>query len=329
MPFSFYKTRRLKFIFIVYWFLLIYIVAALVWWFIALSTQNHQMALYKISEINKDNARYFDLVAAIKDVEKRKTAQYVGEGAIFLLLILAGAVFIYRAVRNQFKSSQQQQNFMMAITHELKTPIAVTKLNLETLQRRKLEDAQQQKLIQNTIQEANRLNTLCNNMLLASQIEAGGYSITKEEINFSELVNECVHDFQLRFPQRSIEHQITNELFIIGDRLLLQMAINNLIDNAIKYSPKESPITIELTQKNNRVLLSVKDMGKGIEHQEKKKIFDKYYRVGNAATRGAKGTGLGLYLTKKIAEQHNANISMTDNNPTGCIFMVNFSPASI
>lgn len=328
MPFSFYKSKRLRFIFFVYWFLLVYIIAALVWWFIALNNQNHQMAAYKISEINKDNPRYTDLTDTIKDVEQRKIAQYIGEGSIFLLLILGGAFYIFRSVRKQFKSAQQQQNFMIAITHELKTPIAVTKLNLETLQKRKLEDTQQQRLIQNTIQEANRLNALCNNMLLASQIEAGGYSITKEEINFSELTTECINDFAIRFPQRNIQHTIEKDLFVEGDRLLLQMAINNLIDNALKYSPKESPVTVELTSTKNTISLSVKDEGKGIATTEKKKIFDKYYRIGNTATKGAKGTGLGLFLTKKIAQQHNANISVTDNIPTGCIFVINFTNVS-
>ncbi len=325
---SFYKTKRIRLIFAVYWFLLVYIIAALVWWFIALNNQNHQMAVHKMSEINKDDSGYIDKIQTINETERRKTAQYIGEGAIFFLLIITGAVFIYRAVRRQFKSSQQQQNFMMAITHELKTPIAVTKLNLETLQKRKLDDTQQQKLIQNTIQEANRLNSLCNNMLLASQIETGGSVLTKEEINFSELTRECVEDFKIRFPQRDLVSNISDELFIIGDRLMLQMAINNLIDNAIKYSSKDSAVTVELLQKSNWIALSVKDEGKGIDINEQKKIFDKYYRVGNMATKAAKGTGLGLYLTKKIAEQHNANISMTDNKPTGCIFTINIRNAS-
>ena len=83
----------------------------------------------------------------------------------------------------------------MAITHELKTPIAVTKLNLETLQKRSLNPEQQQKLINITIQEADRLNALCNNMLLTSQIEAGGYKIIKEKVNLAEVVRTCAHDF--------------------------------------------------------------------------------------------------------------------------------------
>ena len=324
MTFSFYRTRRLRFIFVVYWVLLIYIVAALVYWFIALNEQNRQMIQYEKEQIKKDSPAYFDNIQKLNAIEKRKTTQYIGEGSTFLLLILASAVFIFRAVRRQLISTQQQHNFMMAITHELKTPIAVTKLNLETLQKRKLEESQQQKLIQNTIQETNRLNALCNNMLLASQIEAGGYSITKEEINFTELVNESVHDYTIRFPQRQINSLVDEDVFVNGDRLLLQMGINNLIDNAIKYSPKDLPITLLLNQKNGEIQFSVKDEGKGISNEEKKKVFDKYYRTGNKATKGARGTGLGLYLTQKIAYQHNATIALTDNVPNGCIFTFKF-----
>lgn len=325
MPFSFYKTKRLRFIFIVYWFVLSYIIAALVYWFIALNQQNQQMAAFELSQLKTGDPQYHSQLKQIASIEKRKTTQYIGEGSIFLLLILSGAVFIYRAVKRQFKMGQQQQNFMMSITHELKTPIAIAKLNLETLQKRKLEESQQQRLIQNTIQEANRLNALCNNMLLASQIEAGGHSITKQEINLTQLVNDCLNDFVTRYPQRIFNKEVDNEIYINGDMLMLQIAVNNLIDNAIKYSPKESVVTIILHRQNKRITLVVKDEGKGIDEAERKKVFDKFYRIGNKATKGAKGTGLGLFLTQKITAQHQANIFVTPNIPTGSNFTIVFS----
>jgi len=255
-------------------------------------------------------------------LKKRKTAQYLGEGVTFFLLIVAGAIFVFRAVRRELRISEQQQNFMIAITHELKTPISVAKLNLETMQKRKLDEHQQQRLIQTTLEETNRLNALCNNMLLSSQMEAGGYPFTNEETNISELISRCVQDFITRYPQQKIETAITPDIFINGDRLLLQILANNLIDNAIKYGPKELPVTVVLTEENDKIILRVQDLGKGIAAEERDKIFNKFYRVGNAATKSAKGTGLGLYLTKKIARQHNANITVTDNSPSGAIFTV-------
>ena len=316
------KTKKLRLVFFIYWFLLAYILAALVWWFIALNRQNRLMTKYEMEQLHPAEPGYEAEAEKFRSLEKRKSAQYMGEGITFFLLIIAGAVFVYRAVRRQLKQSQDQQHFMMALTHELKTPISVAKLNLETIQKRKLDEQQQQRLLQITLQETNRLNALCNNMLLSSQIEAGGYRITNEETNFSELVSTCVQDFMTRFPQHIIRPAVNEELFVQGDRLLLQMLVNNLIDNAIKYAPKELPVTVDLHEENNRIILQVKDEGKGISDEEKQKIFTKFYRVGNAATKAAKGTGLGLYLSKKIARQHNANISVTDNIPAGSIFTV-------
>lgn len=296
------KSKKLRSIFILFWILLAYILAALIWWFIALNQQNKLMTKYEMEQVQPTDKNYQTKYNEIKSLEKRKTAQYLGEGVTFFLLIIAGAVFVFRAVRRELRISQQQQNFMIAITHELKTPISVARLNLETMQKRKLDETQQQRLIQTTLEETNRLNALCNNMLLSSQIEAGGYRITNEETNFSELVGKCVQDFITRYPQQKIEPDIAPDIFINGDRLMLQMLANNLIDNAIKYGAKDLPVSVLLREENEKIIFQVKDQGKGIADEEKDKIFDKFYRVGNSATKAAKGTGLGLYL--KIGRAH-------------------------
>ena len=316
------KQKKLNTIFIIYWVLLAYIIAALVWWFVALNKQNKQMAIYKMQQLNTTSISYTKDIQQLKNQQKRKTFQYLGEGITFFLLILAVAIFIFRAVRKQLRFSKEQQHFMMALTHELKTPIAVATLNLETLQKRKLEEPQQQKLIQNTLQEANRLNSLCNNMLLSSQIDASNYSLTNEDVNLSELLETSIAEYKNRFSSHQFIKNINENNFIIGDRMLLQIAVNNLIDNAIKYSPKESEILINLFVRNNQTTLQVIDKGKGISQLDKQKIFDKFYRVGNAATKGAKGTGLGLYLTKNIIGKHKGNISVTDNLPNGSNFEI-------
>ncbi|MBL0145186.1 MAG: GHKL domain-containing protein [Chitinophagaceae bacterium] len=237
-------------------------------------------------------------------------------------MILAGAIFIFRAVRRQFRFNMEQQNFMMALTHELKTPIAVATLNLETLQKRKLEEPQQQKLIQNTLQEANRLNSLCTNMLLSSQIDASSYALNNEEENLSTIVETSTNEYINRFPKFHFIKNISTDIFVGGDVMLLQIAINNLLDNAIKYSPKESEISVKLQAQNNNALLQVADLGKGISPEDKVNVFKKFFRAGNTATKSAKGTGLGLYLTKLIVEKHKGYISVTDNNPNGSIFEI-------
>jgi two-component system, OmpR family, sensor histidine kinase CiaH len=315
---------KLSTITVVYWFLLLYIIAALVWWFISLDQQNNLMASMRLKELNGTDPAYDVKVAAINEYRNRKTAQYVGEGATFMALILIGAVFVFRAARHQLKLSQQQQNFMMAITHELKTPIAITQLNLQTLQKRRLDEDKQQKLITNTLQEANRLNDLCDNILFASRIDSGEWKDATSEVALNEMIEQSVEAYSIRFPQRNIRTQV-QPFTIQGDALQLQLLINNLVENALKYSPKHQPIQLNLQVQNTKALLQVIDYGEGIAAAEKEKIFEKFYRIGSENQRTTKGTGLGLYLCKKIAEAHKANISVTENQPHGTIFTVHFN----
>jgi signal transduction histidine kinase len=322
------RPRKLKSIFIIYWILLAYIIAALIWWFIALNNQNKKMAEYKLQELFPTQTNYTLLKQDILAQQSRKTIQYLGEGITFFLLIAAGAIFIFRAVRKQLRFNQEQQHFMMALTHELKTPIAVATLNLETLQKRKLEETQQHSLIQKALQETNRLNTLCNNMLISSQIDASNYIVEDEEFDLSEILNTTINEYKNRFTAFTFLQDAEENIFIKGDKMLIQIAINNLLDNAIKYSPKQTAITTTL-KASNKAILQVKDEGKGITADDKKKIFEKFYRAGNAATKQAKGTGIGLYLTKNIVTKHKGNISMTDNTPNGSIFEVQLPIAQL
>ena len=314
------KPKKIQSALIIYWVLLAYIIAALIWWFIALGRQNESMSRYKLDELQKNDINFAEKEKKILKDKSKKTAQYIGEGGTFLLLILAGATFVFRAVRRELKSSAEQQNFMMAITHELKTPIAVTKLNLETLQKHKLAEAQQHRLISNTLQETNRLDTLCNNLLISSQIEGGGYKANFEEQDFSLLVSQCVNEFVTRYPNRQIIEKVDKDVFVNGDFFLLQIAVNNLIENAIKYSPKESDVNVWVSKNDGQATLKVIDVGVGISSEDKEKIFQKFYRAGNEATKRAKGTGLGLYLTSRICKEHKGNLKIEENVTVGSIF---------
>ena len=305
--------------------MLLFIMAAWVWWFISLQNQNGQMRTYKLLQLNKDDTAYEQNLDLINEEYSRKTAQWISEGITFVLVTMIGAVFVYRSVRKQFLLGKQQQNFMMAVTHELKTPVAVINLSLETLQKRKLDEEKQQRLINSTLQETDRLNDLTSNILITAQLESGHYSPAKERIDLSELADKCALDFSRRFLSRTIEKNIEENIYMNGERLLLQLLINSLLDNALKYSPKEKPVYLELNKHQNKISLKIIDEGGGISDNEKKKVFEKFYRSGNEAVRKTKGTGLGLYLCKRIAENHKAKIKVVNNQPTGSIFIVEFN----
>jgi two-component system, OmpR family, sensor histidine kinase CiaH len=319
------KLRRAT---IFFWVLLLYIVAALVWWFVSLKRQNAAMYELKKEEItnstfDKTSIQFKTALAGVEDQQRRNTIKYISEGAIFLLIIIIGAILMYRLVMRQFQVQHQQQNFMMAITHELKTPISVARLNLETLQRHALNEEKQKKLIQSSLQETMRLDTLINNILVLSQIDAGSYPSSKEELDFSDLVGDVLHQFKNRYPDRKLVMEIEQDVDVDADPILLKLLVSNLLENANKYSEKCTAITCKLT-KTNGIKLQVMDEGAGISEEEKKNIFQKFYRIGNEQTRKTQGTGLGLYLCKKIAAYHQADIFVTDNQPHGSIFTVQF-----
>lgn len=322
------KRPKVRRAFIIYWILLAYIIAALIWWFIALTRQNDQLTKARLDELRKDTPAYFVEREKIGDDNKRKTAQYGGEGITFLLLILAGAVFVFRAVRRELKAGVNQQNFMMAVTHELKTPISVSKLNLETMKLRSLDDDKRKKLLQSTLEETERLDALCNNLLLSSQIDAGGYRLIKEPINLSEFLSDARDRFRTRYPGREFRFSADEDLFTEGDEFLIQIAVNNLIDNAVKYSPQSEGIAISVhASEPDRVEINIADHGAGLSAADRKRIFEKFYRTGNEATKRAKGTGLGLYIVKRIALLHDAIITIRDNAGGGTIFALSFKAA--
>jgi signal transduction histidine kinase len=313
----------LKLINYIYWFLLLYLLAALAWWYIELMQQNEILYNYQQSQIAlTSNKQTNSQLSIIQDARDRNAKQYLGEGLTFMIITLIGAMFIYGVVRRQISLQLQQQNFMMAVTHELKTPIAATKLSLETLKRHKLDEARQNEILTGAINETERLNALCNNILLSSQLESGGYTLTKYEFDFSAMVGSAVSEFKKRYPSREINMTIAEKIIFHGEEFLIRLVLNNLLENAVKYTPASMPLTVELIKQTNCVELLVKDLGPGIPDTEKERIFEKFYRIGNELTRTSKGTGLGLYLSNKIIKDHHGRIVLENNLPSGSVFKI-------
>ncbi len=317
-------SLRSKALSVLYWTLLFYMVLALAYWWFALEKQNRQIESIRLQELTMQSASTAASQKIISGYANRKSIQYTAEGLTFLAFILLGAVVVYRATRRQFRLSEQQQNWMMAVTHELKTPIAVTRLNLETLQKRELENSVRERLLSNSLAETGRLNQLCNNVLLAAQFDSGDYKANKILLTLSSVISRVTEEARSRYPNHTIDIKSCSDATILAEEWLVAILINNLIENAVAHSPQQSPIGIELIENSNSVLLVVSDLGPGIAIADQKKIFNKFYRTGSELTRQKKGTGLGLYLCKKIAESHHARLSVESEPGRGSRFLVTF-----
>ena len=307
--------------------LLAYVIAALAFWEIRLQQQSGRIYAQEVATLQSKvdsvqyPAMYAEQVSSLRHKLSMRTSQYAGEGATFLIVILIGAFVVYTSLHRRIVLSRQQNNFMLSVTHELKSPIAAMKLSLQTLEKHQLDEDTRKKLVQRCIKESDRLNDLCNNMLFASQLEGRQYKPTRENFDLSVMAEDAVYNYAGRYPRKFVE-EITPGIKITGDKIMIQMVVNNLLENAMKYAPADKPVTITLEHKGSNAVLQVIDEGPGIPDAEKKMIFNKFYRSGNEDTRNTKGTGLGLYLVNKIALQHKGRITVKDNTPSGAIFEI-------
>src|SRR5882757_5096136 len=256
-----------------------------------------------------------------------RTGMIMGEGLVFVVVFLVGAIYLHKSFNRERKLQEQKKNFLLSVTHELKSPLASIKLLLQTIQKRDLTKAQIMDFIDKSLLDIERLDDMVENMLLASKIDNRSYTFPKNSFNLSVLVDSIVNRLQITkcdCNQQIIDAEIEPKIEITGDKFALTSVVTNLIENAVKYSSPCSAVHVKLFSKEDRVYLEVADHGIGIADNEKTRIFDKFYRVGSEDTRNTKGTGLGLYIVKEVLDKHKASIRVRDNRPEGSVFEVVF-----
>lgn len=254
---------------------------------------------------------------------KRTTLMYTMEGVVMMGLLFWGIIWIYRNLYNKLKLKRQQSNFLLSITHELKTPLASIKLYLETLQKRQLDKDQAATIVSNSLGDVSRLRDLVDNILLAAQLDNSKYELQRFEINLSETAEHVINKFVLpRNIQGRVNINIEKDVFLTTDEAAMEMILTNLLSNAVKYSPADGKIDVQLRTDNTHVILSVSDEGQGISPEDKEYIFSKFYRSGDEQTRKSKGTGLGLFIVKNLLNLLEAEIKVKDKHPKGTTFEI-------
>ena len=237
-------------------------------------------------------------------------------GIIFFALIIAGIVVYTVFLVREIHKNEQQDSFLNAVTHELKTPIASLRLYLETLQSRQLSDAQRHDFYRIMLEDTDRLIGTVEQILKAGEARHASAKKNWEEVDFSGIVTETVELTRLRhhLPAEALRLAAAPDetLLIKGNPQEIRTAVFNLVENAVKYSGEEKQIEIELLTPNmDTVLLQVRDQGVGIPNSELKRIFKRFYRVASSATGRVKGTGHGLFIVRSIARRHGGDAFAT------------------
>jgi two-component system sensor histidine kinase SenX3 len=241
-------------------------------------------------------------------------------GIVFFALIIAGLVVYTVFLVREIHKNEQQDSFLNAVTHELKTPIASIRLYLETLQTRELTEAQHQDFYRIMLEDTDRLLGTVEQILKAGEARQASSKRNWEQVDFSAIVAETVELTRLRhhFPPEVLRFAgpAGETIYLRGNPQELRTAVFNLVENAVKYSGDKKDIDVELLTPNiDTILLRVRDKGVGIPHAELKRIFKRFYRVTNSATGRVKGTGLGLFIVRSIARRHGGDAFAESEGP--------------
>jgi signal transduction histidine kinase len=290
------------------------------WWSYLLFDLNHQIFTLR-NELSTLKNQGFDVAEdLLQEKLTQKRLMIFGEGMVFILFLSLGILQIRKSFKRENEVSRQQKNFLMSVTHELKSPVAAVKLFLQTLAKHELERSRQQEIIRRAVDETNRLDHLIGNILMASQLENHAFAVRKDVINLSDLCHHFASGFNARFNKEILQINVQQNLWVLADQEAIKSILLNLTENACKYGPDETPIELSLSADKECAVIQVKDQGSGISQEDKKRIFEKFFRAGNEETRRTKGTGLGLYIVRILTELHQGQIRVMNNQPEGTIF---------
>lgn len=233
-------------------------------------------------------------------------------GCVLLGIILVGTVVLFVFTQVQSSLLQQQKSFVSSVTHELRSPLASLQLSFETLQRHKLSDTIRDKIFSMVNKDLERLSQLVERILIAGRLDKGilDYQNPQDEIDLKELLQGVCSQQQHLDP--SLENRLhidcPDSLKILGSRLGLGIVFNNLIENAIKYSPASSPIRVKVEFREFEIWIAIQDEGIGLNKKEQRKVFKIFHRSPRAQAQAVPGTGIGLYIVRSIVQSMGGRI---------------------
>ena len=254
-----------------------------------------------------------EILERIENESHRVSKMFIFEGGFFMLIVVFGAYLIYRTLQKSEDLKARQVNFIQSVTHEFRTPLTSIRLYLETLQSGRIEPQRSQVLYTKMLNDCDRLDSMVDNVLEAGHFGREKYELELSPADLAKDIEDYINDLKpyIERQNATLESDLEENVRIRSDYKALGRAIRALIDNAMKYSPPDRRIiSVTLRKADQKAEVVITDQGIGISSREIKKIFDRFYRIEDAAAAGVKGTGLGLYLVRHIIEAHGGAIAV-------------------
>jgi len=260
---------------------------------------------------------------ATRKEAKRRSAMFLGEGIFFLSLILAGSALLTLAYRREMRFRRTRELFLAGVSHEFRTPLASLQLYAETLERPDLEESRRAEFLGHMREDISRLDGMVGQVLAASRAESP-LGAEQTLLDVKAEAEEILRGLGAFFKSQGaeVETHLQDDCLILGDRQLFSVALRNLLENAVKYSPGPAIIKLSSERVGDRLHLSVRDQGPGIPRSLRRKIFQSFFRVGEAGRRpgGVRGTGLGLFLVKRAARELGGKVELDSRMGEGSTF---------
>jgi two-component system, OmpR family, phosphate regulon sensor histidine kinase PhoR len=237
---------------------------------------------------------------------------FLGTGTVLLGGVLAGVIAYLTLTVKAFNLNRRQSNFIDAVTHELKSPIASLKLYLQTMNRRSVDEQQQQDFHRIMLEDVERLDSLINHLLDAARIERGTEPARDELVRLDQLLSQCAAATCMRYhvPAESVQVD-SPEITIRSQFIQLEILFRNIVDNGIKYGGLPPVVQVRVkpdVKSDGKVIVSIIDNGPGIPANQRRKVFGRFIRLGNELERSTPGTGLGLYLVRNVVKSIGGSI---------------------
>jgi signal transduction histidine kinase len=264
------------------------------------------------------------IVGYEQDAVNKRIGMIMGEGLVFFLILIFGLWRIIRSIKKENELAKRQSNFLLSVTHELKTPLASTKLYLQTLLKRNFDAEKRDELLQKTLQENQRLEEIVEAILISARLENRSFQIHKEKIDLNLEIEKIIQHFKTKVNKDLFSLRATENLSLQSDLFMIRTILMNLIENAIKYAGTEKSIEVEISKDEQGIKIAVKDQGPGIPLDKQKIIFQKFVRLQNEETRSSKGTGLGLFIVKEFTNLCGGTITYLPNKDKGSVFELRF-----